>query len=201
MRRSFIAAVVKELPNARIVIDHFHLIQDASKRLNEARKIEEDVEEKIKGNGPKRIPWKLLVRNKEDLKGEYDKLIMYYLHLFPAVAIFYACKERLRDMYRSQTKEEAEAILNELIKSMRASQYPELWSWAKTLNGYHDYILNCFNNHTTNAVTEGLHRKFKLIQRQAYGFRNPEVYARRIMLACLPLPFLLPQHLTRPTDY
>lgn len=76
MRRSFIAAVVKELPNARIVIDHFHLIQDASKRLNEARKIEEDVEEKIKGNGPKRIPWKLLVRNKEDLKGEHDKLIM-----------------------------------------------------------------------------------------------------------------------------
>lgn len=196
MRRSFMAAGVKELPNARIVIDHFHLIQDANKRLNEARRIEDDVEEKIKGNGPKRIPWKLLMRNKEDLKGEQDKLIRYYLHLFPAVAIFYSCKEKLRDMYKSKTKEEAEAILNELIRSMRASQYPELWSWAKTLNGYHDYILNYFNNHTTNAVTEGLHRKFKLIQRQAYGFRNPEVYARRIMLACLPLPLLLPQHLT-----
>lgn len=196
MRRSFITAVAKELPNTRIVIDHFHLIQDANMRLNEARKIDEDVEEKIRGNGPKRIPWKLLCRNKEDLRGEQDRLIRYYLHLFPAVAIFYSCKERLRDMYKAGTKKEAEAILNELIKTMRASEYPELWSWAKTLSAYHDYILNYFDNHTTNAVTEGLHRKFKLIQRQAYGFRNPEVYARRIMLACLPLPLLLPQHLT-----
>jgi len=191
MRRSFVAAVAKELPKARIVIDHFHLIQDANKRVNEARRIEDDVEEKIRGNGPRRIPFKLLMKNKEELKGEQDKLVSYYLNLFPAVAIFYSCKERLRDMYKSQTKEEAEILLNDLIKSMNVSDYPELWSWAKTLNGYHEYILNYFDNHTTNAVTEGLHRKFKLIQRTAYGFRNPEVYARRIMLACLPLSFIL----------
>ncbi len=191
MRRSFIAAIEKELPNTHIVLDHFHMIQDANKRVNEARKIEEDVEEKIRGNGPKRIPFKLLMRNNEDLNGDQDKLIRHYLHLFPAVAIFYSCKERLRDMYKSQTKEEAQFILNELIKSMRDSEYPELWSYAKTLNGYQEYILNYFDNHTTNATTEGLHRKFKLIQRTAYGFRNPEVYARRIMLACLPLSFVL----------
>src|SRR3989344_2731247 len=81
MRRSFIAAVTKELPNARIVLDHFHLIQDAKRRVNEARKNEGDGQEKIKGNGPKKIPLKLLMRNKEDLKGEQDKLIGYYLHL------------------------------------------------------------------------------------------------------------------------
>jgi transposase len=192
MRRSFIAEVAKELPNTRIVIDHFHLIQDANKRVNEARKIEDDVEEKIRGNGPKRIPYKLLMRNKEDLKGDQDRLVRYYLRLFPAVSIFYSCKERLRDMYKQQTKEKAETILTELIKSMRASEYPELWKWARTLTGCQEYILNYFDNNTTNAVTEGLHRKFKLIQRQAYGFRNPEVYARRIMLACLPLPFIYP---------
>jgi len=191
MRRSFIAAVLKELPNTRIVLDHFHMIQDANRRVNEARKIEDDVQEKIRGMGPKRIPFKLLMRNKEDLKGDQDRLVRYYLHLFPAVAIFYSCKEKLRDMYKTGSKEEAELILTELIKSMRTSEYPELWSWARTLSGYQEYILNYFDNHTTNAVTEGLHRKFKLIQRTAYGFRNPEVYARRIMLACLPFSFIL----------
>ena len=191
MRRSFIAAVVKELPNTRIVIDHFHLIQDANRRVNEARRIEDDVQEKVKGNGPKRIPWRLLTRNKEDLRGEQERLIRYYLHLFPAVAVFYSCKEKLREIYKARTKEEAERLLTELITTMRASEYPELWSWAKTLYGYQEYILNYFDNRTTNATTEGLHRKFKLIQRTAYGFRNPEVYARRIMLACLPLSFIL----------
>lgn len=192
MRRSFLQAVVKELPKTRIVIDHFHLIQDANRRVNEARKIEEDVEEKIKGNGPKRIPFKLLMRNKEDLKGEQDKLIRHYLHLFPAIAVFYSCKEKLRDMYKAETKQEAEKLLKELIYQMKISEYAELGLWAKSLTFYQPYILNYFDNHTTNATTEGLHRKFKLIQRQAYGFRNPEVYARRIMLACLPLPFIYP---------
>jgi len=94
-------------------------------------------------------------------------------------------------MYKAKSKDEATTILTSLIKFMDSSEYPELWSWARTLNGYQEYILNYFDNHTTNATTEGLHRKFKLIQRTAYGFRNPEVYARRIMLACLPLSFIL----------
>lgn len=191
MRKSFIGAIEKELPNAHIVIDHFHMIQDANRRVNEARRIEDDVQEKVRGNGPKRIPWKLLTRNKEDLQGEQEKLIRYYFHLFPAVAVFYSCKEKLRDIYKAETKEEAEALLTALITTMKASEYPELWNWAKTLYGYQEYILNYFDHHTTNATTEGLHRKFKLIQRTAYGFRNPEVYARRIMLACLPLSFIL----------
>lgn len=192
MRKSFLTAIVKELPNTRIVIDHFHLIQDANRRVQEARKIEEDVQEKIKGNGIKTIPWKLLTRNKEDLLGDQDKLIRFYLHLFPAVAIFYTCKEKLRDMYKATSKEDAEKQLSQLIRFMKQSEYAELGLWAKSLTFYQPYILNYFDNHTTNAVTEGLHRKFKLIQRQAYGFRNPEVYARRIMLACLPLPFFYP---------
>lgn len=45
MRNSFIYAVREALPNARIVIDHFHIIQDANKRISDARRIEEDVEE------------------------------------------------------------------------------------------------------------------------------------------------------------
>jgi len=99
-------------------------------------------------------------------------------------------------MYKSGTKEEAEKLLTKLIREMKFSEYPELWLWARTLTKHQLYILNYFDHHTTNATTEGLNRKFKLIQRTAYGFRNPEVYARRIMLACLPLPFILPHLLT-----
>ena len=190
MRSAFIKAVEETLPNARIVIDHFHIIQDANRRVNEARKIEDDVEEKIKNNGPKRIPWKLLTKNKEDLKGGQRELVTYYLNRFPAVSIFYGCKEKLRDMYQSRTKQEAERTLTNLIKFMKDSEYPELYLWANTLSRHREYILNYFDNHTTNAVTEGLHRRFKLIQRQAFGFRNPEVYIRRVMLAFLPLTML-----------
>lgn len=191
MRDSFIEAAKEALPNAHIVIDHFHIIQDANRRIQEARKIEEDVQEKVKGNGVKTIPWKLLTRNKEDLKGEQSQFVVFYLNRFPILATFYSCKEKLRDMYKLGTKEEAEALLTNLISEMKHTDHPELWQWARTLTKYQPYILNYFNHHSTNATTEGLHRKFKLIQRTAFGFRNPEVYARRIMLACLPLSFFL----------
>ena len=194
MKAVFIHAVLEQLPDAHVVIDHFHVIQDANRRVNEARKIEDDVQEKIKGNGPRRINWKVLVTAKEHLKPAQEELLAKYLSWYPAVSTFYACKESLRDIYGSTSKEVARKKLTTLIIQMKHSDYPELWIWARTLSSYKEYILNYFDNHTTNAVTEGLHRKFKLIQRTAYGFRNPEVYVRRIMLSCLPLIYLKIPH-------
>lgn len=194
MKAAFVHAVCEQLPGAKVVIDHFHVIQDANRRVNEARKIEDDVQEKLKGNGPRRINWRVLVTAREHLKPNQEELLAKYLSWYPAVATFYACKESLRDMYGSSSKQIAGRRLEKLIAQMKGSEYPELWIWARTLSTYREYILNYFDHHTTNAVTEGLHRKFKLIQRTAYGFRNPEVYVRRIMLACLPLVMLKLPH-------
>ena len=36
----------------------------------------------------------------------------------------------------------------------------------------------------SNGITEGFHRKMKLIQRRAYGFRNFENYRLRIRVLC-----------------
>ena len=35
-----------------------------------------------------------------------------------------------------------------------------------------------------NGITEGFHRKMKLIQRRAYGFRNFENYRLRVRVLC-----------------
>ncbi len=36
----------------------------------------------------------------------------------------------------------------------------------------------------SNGITEGFHRKMKLIQRRAYGFRNFRNYRLRVLLEC-----------------
>ncbi|WP_256595060.1 transposase [Legionella israelensis] len=36
----------------------------------------------------------------------------------------------------------------------------------------------------SNGITEGFHRKMKLIQRRAYGFRNFENYRTRVRVLC-----------------
>ena len=35
-----------------------------------------------------------------------------------------------------------------------------------------------------NGITEGFHRKMKLIQRMAYGYKNFENYRLRILVQC-----------------
>lgn len=192
MRESFIQAVKLALPQARVVIDHFHVIQEANRKLQEARLIEQDVEEKIKAKGKVRINWRILLKAREHLnpqKGE-EKLLEHYLQVYPILAEFYFFKEGLREMYQLEEKPKAREKLEALITLMKKSEHPSLWSWARTLKRYEEEILNYFDNKTTNAVTEGLHRKFKMIQRQAYGFRNLEVYVRRVMFAFLPLTLL-----------
>ena len=36
----------------------------------------------------------------------------------------------------------------------------------------------------SNSITEGFHRKMKLIQRRAYGFRNFNNYRLRVIAQC-----------------
>lgn len=40
---------------------------------------------------------------------------------------------------------------------------------------------------TTNGYTEGVHTKIKLLKRISYGFKNREVYVRKMFLAFVPL--------------
>ena len=53
-----------------------------------------------------------------------------------------------------------------------------------------DYILELhFNagiseNSKNNGITEGFHRKMKLIQRMAYGYRNFQNYRLRVLVLC-----------------
>ncbi|MDP3561147.1 MAG: transposase [Legionellaceae bacterium] len=43
---------------------------------------------------------------------------------------------------------------------------------------------NAFLAEHSNGITEGFHRKMKLIQGRAYGFRNFENYRIRVRVLC-----------------
>ena len=51
-----------------------------------------------------------------------------------------------------------------------------------------DPILRMFVFPYSNGITEGFHRKMKLIQRRAYGFRNFMNYRLRVIVLCGHLP-------------
>lgn len=187
MHDGYIFAVKEYLPTAAIVIDHFHVIQDANRRINEARRIEQDV-------GRVRMNWKVFTKNEEHLDAGERRLLQSYCLRFPILHCFWKVKEDLRDMYRLQTRKEAEKKLQEIRLRMESMDIIELKLWSRTLLRYEQYILNFFEKRTTNGYTEGVHVKCKLTQRISFGFRNIDVYIRKAMLSFLPLTIVLDHH-------
>ena len=97
-------------------------------------------------------------------------------------------------LYQKTAKDEATKFLDELIRLMYAQREKGAADWAKTLEKFHDPILNYFDFQVTNAFTEGIHTKCKLIKRQGFGFKNKQIYLRKLMLGFIPFSLLLPPH-------
>ena len=45
-------------------------------------------------------------------------------------------------------------------------------------------IIRMWRYRKNNGITEGFHRKMKLIQRRTYGYRNFENYRVRVLVDC-----------------
>jgi len=76
MCEMYLHAVKEVLPNALIVADHFHIIHDANRKLDEARLLLQDIYKK-------RIPRYILTKNKEDLKGEQTERLASIIKHYP----------------------------------------------------------------------------------------------------------------------
>ncbi len=185
----YLMAVKQTLPNTAIVVDHFHIIQDANRRIDEERYILQDIFKK-------KIPRYILTKNKEDLKGQQIHYLADIIKTYPELHMFYVTKERLRDMYASKTKDEAREKLRLIISTLTSTDDGELISWGRTLSYWKEYILNYWNSRSTNGFMEGMHNKMKLIKRISFGFRNKKVFIQKIMLSVLITAVLLPQLMT-----
>lgn len=181
----YLMAVKQILPQTAIVVDHFHIIQDANKRIDGTRYVLQDIYKK-------RIPRYILTKNKEDLIGQQIHYLADIIKDYPELNMFYVTKERLREMYRAKTKEEAQKQLRLIISTLESTDDGELISWGRTLSRWSEYILNYWNNRSTNGFMEGIHNKMKLIKRISFGFRNKKVFIQKIMLSVLITTILLP---------
>ncbi len=71
-----------------------------------------------------------------------------------------------------------------LVASLKESPFDSLKTLGKTLYQWREEVVRMWRFTKNNGITEGFHRKMKLIQRRAYGFRNFENYRLRVKVLC-----------------
>lgn len=185
MKELFRSVIEQELPKADIVVDHFHVIQDANRRLMEARRLEQEMQDRKRIG---KLWW--FIKGREKLKEWEKHTLDNLLKKYPELKSFYYFKEQLRIFYKAKNREEAATLLSRIILNMECSDDAAINQWSNTLKRWRIYILNYFISKTTNAFTEGAHTKIKMIKRLSYGFRNVQVYIRKMMLAFIPIACL-----------
>ena len=184
MKESLRKLVEALYPEDKVVADHFHVIADSNRRMDEARRIEQDVRRKRKVQIPKKIFLIGGEKLSEEMRGKLNGLLERY----PSLKGFYWANEKIMELYRQESKEEAAKVLDNIILNLKCADDGELMRWGNTLKHWREPILNYFDRRTTNGFTEGCHTKIKMLKRVSYGLKNVDVWWRKIPLGVCTIP-------------
>lgn len=127
---------------------------------------------------------RLLLKNGSKLNHHEITVLRSILHFYPELKDLYTAKEAIHALYRCKGYNNARHAFIKFTNWLAYSKVPELQTFRRTLMKWKEEILNYFRTRITNARTEGFNRKAKLIQRNAYGFKNFQNYRLKILYSC-----------------
>lgn len=182
MSTTFREAVQLCLPRARIVADHFHVIQHVNKAVN-----------KVIGRWAKTEAGKpalegqrhLFLRNQEDLSAEDQQSRASLAAAFPEIGTAWQIKEALRTWYASAEASTAAAGLERWMAAVKSHGPKELRQALSAFRNWRHEILAFFDflpTRLSNGFVEGKNNRTKALMRQGYGYANRRHLRLRILL-------------------
>ncbi len=180
------------LPNARIVLDHFHLVMLGNQMVTDVR--QRALREQHGRRGRKIDPaWahrRLLLRGGDQLGPKALarlKTVLAADDPTEQIGAAWACKELLRQLLAAHgptrySRHETAHRRTRFLTACVTADMPETTRLAGTIEKWWPEIEGFLELGVTNARTEGCNRVIKQIKRVACGFRNQANYERRIML-------------------
>lgn len=183
MASSYASWAASFLPNAKIVIDRFHVIKALTDRVDKARRrvmamVDAVTAKKIKGNRY------LFLMNRESLTPKEERRLLKVGNIKECSTLMevHLFKERTRSIFmNAKTYADAAPLFDEWVRDAESSDVPELRSAAKTFRRNRDGILAYWTSGgRNNAGTEGFKRKIRGLLETAYGFHDYKFLRLRI---------------------
>jgi len=182
MSPAYILAVHDNLPKAVHVFDRFHVMKLFQEKLADLRReVQRSVENVEHRRLLKGTLW-LLLKNHENLdprKNERQRL-EDALRINRPLATAYYMKEELREFWNQLLEPLATRFLDDWIARAQASGIKMLQKFARTLQIHRTGLLNWYKYPISTGPLEGTNTKIRVLQRQAYGFRDREFFKLKI---------------------
>jgi transposase len=189
-------AIQNELPGARIVVDHFHLVRGANTALDSVRRERQREHGRRKAKGARRsgrgASWRQdlyrarhrLLKANERLTERERRRLCELFEREPMIAEAWGLKEAFRSIYRAPDRREAERRLDHFLGAVERAQLPAFTAFADGVRLWRAELLAYFDEPTTNGYAEGVINKVKVIKRRAYGLPTFDGFRDRVLLAC-----------------
>jgi len=176
-------AIRQNLPQATLVFDRFHLVKLLNEHLTELRReLQREAEDQLHKSVLKGTRWLLLKHpeNLDDTRDERQRL-QDALALNQSLAIAYYLKEDLRQVWEQPIKVIGAWALDRWIRHAEVSGIRQLIKFAKTLRTHRAGILAWYDHPISTGPLEGTNNKIKLLQRQAYGYRDLDFFKLKLL--------------------
>ena len=192
---SWIAGVVRErCPTATQTMDPFHVVQWATRALDQCRR---DIWNELRGRGElekarnyKRSMW-VLRKNPERLSNPQKQTLAAVERENQPLYRAYLLKEAIRECFQLEPSA-ARAQLAMWLSWAPRSRLEPFVKLAKTVREHRERIEAAFDTGASNALAESTNTRVRLLHRVAFGFHSAEPLVALAMLKlgglCPPLP-------------
>ena len=178
-------AVRDDLPNADIIFDRFHVMQNFCKAMDNQRRAEfrkaDDVQkELIIGSRY------LLLKNSDKLNEVQQNKLQTLLHENKNINSLYILKEQLQELWKSATVTSMQTTLETWCQLADETDMTYIKKFAKSLRRHSVGICNYAKYHLTTARIEAGNVGIGLIRKRARGIRDTEYFALKIRQLSVP---------------
>jgi len=183
MWEPFIRTIQKQVPDADIVHDKFHVSKYLGEAVDQVRR-QEHKELLAQGDETLKGTRQLWLYNPQHFSPEQAKEFSALKDLQLKVARAWAAKELFSKFWEYQEEGWARRFFKDWFGWVSRSRLKPVVEVAQMLKRHLDNLLTYLKHHITNAVTEGLNSKIQSLKAAARGFRNFRNYRVRILFFC-----------------
>ncbi|EMI41668.1 ISL3 family transposase [Rhodopirellula sp. SWK7] len=183
MWQAFMSSASKNVPEAEIVHDKFHISKHLSDAVDKVRR-QEDKQLRSEGDDRLKGTRQLWLYNEDNLDEDRYHELLTAMRNDLKTGRAWAIKENFGHFWTYVYAHSAEGFFDRWYGWAIRSRLEPIKKVARMLKEHLGGILSYFRHRITNAITEGFNSRIQSINSAARGFRNFANYRLRVLFYC-----------------
>ena len=181
MSQTYIGAIEYHCPNAKLVLDRFHIVKALNAAVDEVRKeqwrqVDPDERKVLKG-----LRW-LLFKHSSNRSKKDSRILNALKRGNHRIHRAWVLKDEFEQFWDYKAPWAAERFLKSWMTTALKSRIEPIRNFVKMIKKHKNRIITFIESRLTNAKAEGLNRIIKIVKNRASGFRTFQAFSDMIFL-------------------